>query len=1046
MIRNFGTRSGASQWFLSLGIFWGLWLGLISTGAANDPGLSLAQTNGQWRLHYRLPESNGWYQVISASKVEELAGTNQVFLEMDARQTNGGLWLTNFYQQPARFFKLRHRPAKTNAPPALFELPAAAPFLASHPMIFDGRLYVHTTVMPGQICRQYLSCYDLRQDRQLLWSTVLGENLFTMDLMDKISWNLIRSEDVIPLVVYDATKKQRFLLVDALSGEIRANNVIGTQWPYVDPRGRLRYGSVLPPTGNVAEHGEELLFPNGTMLCKCSGDVAWANQGWILFGSDAIVVRDAAFGFDSGASLKIKAIDLSCARDALTGFLETGEAVLFKTDADSTLANSYTTDHFLISQGRIYKGRIYTAAMAGPEPGLYLEEFSATNGAFLRRALVPGDPQAPESLQWGNPGVTGYMQQSGSRLLLPFAGLISGFPGGQGCRIRAFDTSAMAPAWSYTYAGTHTHAIPSRDNLLLVEEIFAASGSQYLGFRVRQVDLATGALKATFEDAAYTNRSDYRPSSLGLSASSAICMEKQPLLYEGSLYLPVQGQKGAAFWIIDVQDTSAHVLQYKFNNQLNPVLNLTQPASNQVGDVLPVKEGAAEDSTASQTNLFATMATNSVAVDQPAQPELVPAILSSLGLAQTNVDQMARGYVATLARVEFSNNGEDSQNNIGEGYLRLRTKFGCDQTAMRYPWRGFLGLHYEPASIFNGHQPGPDFRAYAPHMPLFHRPDYSLDGANASLHLAYSALEDDDYDSFGKIQLFAKRIATIALSVMAGDYCRVAEVVSDAAAQEANDYTESFGAPFVTIFNGAADEVPNLFGIPAGATENELPCSASASRGVLVAAAQAVQSACAIADLANGDVSSLGNVANSTIDVFSDSEDSTRGAFHLRVARMLRVKTLSVTLNRVDIQGTPLQTTLNARVGLMSADSLSSTPTGAVSAYETPFASYVKREAVLIPSNQPMTNTLYTATLSLASTSHGSTGVYTELDIETMGAAFNFGSAVHSETRFFEDILRGAWEQDASNRKKFRKTVVQPLNSRTLQGAVTLTYEVLLDP
>lgn len=1019
------------------------------TRAADRPSFSLVQSNRQWRLSYQLPQTNGSYQVRTASKIENLMTAGEVLSEWDAQEPRGARALPDFYQHAARFFGVRHVPMFAPAAPILFELPAAAPYLVSHPLIFDGRLYAHTTVSPLRVGPQFLSCYDLRQERKLLWSTLLGDDLFAVNLMDKISWNLMRSEDVIPLVVIAASRQQRFMLVNALSGEITTRREIGTRWPYIDSRGRPQSGGVNAPGGNLVEHGDEVFFPDGTMLCKCSGEVQWSNKGWILFGGDAIIARDIAYGFDSGASLRIKAIDLSQARPALTGFAESDAPNLFSTDAGSDLADSYATDHFLIAQGRIYKGRSYTTAMAGPKPGQYLEEFSATNGAFLRRAAVEHPANAVETISWKNPLVPGYMQTSGNRLLVPWSGQIHGVGDGKAGRIYAFDTASMTQAWSFTYAGLHTHAVPTRDHVILVEELYERASGKYTGFRLLKVDLLSGALQETFENPLYSRRDDYKPSASSFkdaTGQSALSMEQQPLLYQGALFLPVQGPSGSAFWIIDVGDPSANLLQYKFNNQLNPVLNLAQPGSNQDADPIPANQGVVEQSTPDQTGFFSATGTNDLSLDKPAQAEPVPAILSSLGIQATNLARLERGYVALLEEVKFSNNGEDSLNNLGEGYLRLRTRFGCEKTAMRYPWRGFLGLHYEPPSILNGNIAGPDFRAFAPRMPLFYRPAYEMEGANSSLYLSYSALEDDHDDTFGKIASYFSKIARIALSYLAFDYCQIAAIAAETAAQEASDYTQSFGTPFLTIFNGAADTIPHRYGIPAAANRNEFRIAASATRGILVAAADAINGACAVSDLANGDVSALDNVVNSTVAVFDDQERSTRGIVGLHSPWLLRVKSLSVTLNRVDLDKPGALTTLNARIGLLGEDALSAAPAGAVSTDDTPFRSYVKHEQLSLPPNTPLTNSLYSATLSLTSTSHGSLGVFTELDVATVDLPVRAGEAAYSETRFFQDILFGAWDQDPKNPKRFTKTVTKPLNARTLRGYVTLTYGVLLDP
>jgi hypothetical protein len=718
-------------------------------------------------------------------------------------------------------------------------------------------------------------------------------------------------------------------------------------------------------------------------------------------------------------------------------------ARVFETDSGSSLGSSYTTDHLVIWRGLILKGRSYPLAEGEiPEDSVFVEAFSATDGSFVFRMPldVSGLPNGALLGSWAAPLVQGHPAVADGILLMALQTLTER---GFARAIVAFDLETRQQLWATPYNGDWSSFVPSAQSVFVVETT-KDDANHYTGFTVLQLDLRTGQPLRRL-DAPEAHDSGTLMPVLTAAGDDGALAELAPLLHDGKLYLTCHSQAGSVVAVFPTDDTSANVLQYKYNNQLNPVLNLADPQSNQGQDPLMPEEGDPEDSSLSNETDFATLGEPDPGLDTLPAPSPDPTILASLGLTAETLAAIPKDFVGLLAQASYSNSGEESASNIGEGYIKVRSRFGCKRSNQRYPESRFLTVHWEPASPLNGMVAGPDFRTFHPDLPLFHTPTADITGSNSALYFSYSALEDDEPPPFEKAFSYMAKALDMVTAYVSGNYCAIAEIIASTVAAESSSYIDHFGAPALTLYQGSDAVLPHFYGLPIGDTQASFLTQASATRPALAAAADAVGSACALGDLASGDFSALEDVMATSIDLFSPDEQSTQGRFALRLATPLKVKSLKVVLDRFDLESASIGRVVATRVGVLGSDVLDTPPLHPYYTGETPFRSQVIYSYTDPKLGEDLGQSLYEATFKVSDNTPGTTAIYTELVVTNRVLGGATSTAVYSETRFLEDLLYGAWVQDPQDPKTFTKTVRKPLSSRTLQGFVTLTYSVVLD-
>lgn len=924
--------------------------------------------------------------------------------------------------------------------------PVEGASLSAHPLIRNGRLFLYWTSGGFSLGPQWLAAYDLEDDLELVWQTQLTPQGLFLAGGDSGITNLMVTDNRIPMVYMDALGDLHFVEVHERSGAVVLDREVPDKWFYIDPKGRERSKSVIEPTGAVMELGDDLFFSEGTTLDKCSGAVHWSSYGSVmgsLFNGDAIVVRRQAYGWEPGGGLGVKVWDLSVAYEVLTGYAEEDSAFLFETDAGNTQGIAYTTNDFVLYGGEIWKGRSYPDGGDGIDPGsLFVEAYDARTGAFQRRVELdlPLDTAELVGIQWNDVALLGHIAVVDGRLLIPFRAFTVSEPRGF-MLLAAVDLQKGEQAWATTYQGQHSTLIPTADAVYVLETHLNAN-FDYSGFSILKLDLGTGHRMATMDSSEIHEGGRWSPLVVP-GDDGTLMLEYQPLLVEGKLYLPLHSPSGSTLAVVSVGTSETGPMQYKYNNQLNPVFNLADPLSNQAGDPLPAEPHEGEDTGTSDEDLLVDETTPDESVEPLPENIMNQGILDSLGLTAEALAVLPVTYTALLSSVTYSNSGEEDVSNMGEGYLRVRGRFGCSKTQMRYPWKGFVPLVHNPFESFGVE--GETYLSFQPDFPLAWRPLVEMQGSNSGLHLSYSALEDDEMGLLDTIVSYVGKAIAIVEAWTVGDFCTIAEVVSSTIAAEANDYTQHFGAPFMELFEGTENTPPTVFGIPQGERWASYSFAASASRGILVAAKEAIGAACAITDVVQGDLSALDDAIGSTLDVFSPDEDSTQGSMTLRRALALPVESFSVTLNRVEILGVAGEGVLDAdfRIGLLSTDALSDDPEGAVSTEDTPFRSYVKYSSVPLVNDLSQDHLLYEVELSPQDEPSGSAGFYLELDLQSVQLGIA-RIAFWSQTRFFEDLLYGSWEQDATHAEQFRQTIKTKFRSPMMEGYLTWTFEVTL--
>ncbi|MBW2187101.1 MAG: hypothetical protein JRG71_12110, partial [Deltaproteobacteria bacterium] len=173
----------------------------------------------------------------------------------------------------------------------------------------------------------------------------------------------------------------------------------------------------------------------------------------------------------------------------------------------------------------------------------------------------------------------------------------------------------------------------------------------------------------------------------------------------------------------------------------------------------------------------------------------------------------------------------------------------------------------------------------------------------------------------------------------------------------------------------------------------------------------------------------------------------TKGEISLNKKLLLPVKSLRVTLDAIDSDYPWPIGALALRVGVLGEDSVDAPLPYVVDHAKTPYCSYIRHDLFSLtdPYEGGLELTLYDTTFDVK---RGLAGAYVEVGLqgldEVMGMAIPRSVGVFSDTKFFQDILYGGWEQDSSEDRTFSKTIKRKVRSSFGEAYVYLTYTVEL--
>ncbi len=919
-----------------------------------------------------------------------------------------------------------------------------APFVMSHPLIFEDRIYVHTASAHDSInnglggVTERLTCYDF-ETLDVVWSTVLTEDGSTFGVVpSEMGTVLNRYGDVIPVWSMGSDADRVMLTsVDVYTGEIARQREIPMSWTYIAPNGE----PVVRSVGRLADHpvqsGSGMFLAAGTSVDICSGDVDWDSGPWTTM-SDAVVHRGVAYGHESGGGRQVTALALGYARAELTGYADDGTARLWTSEGQGDVDGSYGV--------ALWNGSVVSVdehqGSAALDAGIYVNRWDMRTGALVSRiALAPREDFSELSLmRLNDSGLRGYMQISGDILLIPLTGLMTvDRDSRMAAGVRAVDLATEEELYSVMWPSMAGNFVASGDYFYGLRAVLDAGEH---GFSVLQYDIRTGALVAEFSDPSYTDGS-YTPA----PAVYDFGTQRQPLLSNGRLVVVADNpDQGSAVWLIDTGDTSAEVRQFRNNNQMNPVLNLADPTSEQGPNVSAPMPGDPEDTTVS--NLEEVQPRSTVErVDTLPTLTLDEAVLAAMGATEDDLDAWPTSYVARLRDVAYSQTGEEDAGNRGEAYLQVETELACGRNEVRYPSEGFVGLYNVAGNPLLGTE-GRNLLGFDPDLPVYFEQLQRVESAGGDLILRFSALEDDTPDGIFEVFMYwLNSAASLAVAIAFGDYCDVVTHVLGSIEREASEHTQHFGSPFALV---SPDTVGgSLYGIPSGAHVGHLPVAGSSTPSLLVAAQTLAGVACVTSSLLNGDVFELDNVLTTTLESLDPADTASKGDWLLELRRELPISELTVEL--MGLTGSADNALVTGRVGILGYDPLGRAPEAPLDVFQTPFVSLSALPSARVEVDAEDTAVvLVDTTFSGSGEGRGTAAVYLELQIHPL---FPVGlgqpdipgvPAIWSSTRFFDDALFGAWEA-TDDPQVFRKEVVMPIDSTSFVGGVTLAYTITLD-
>lgn len=262
---------------------------------------------------------------------------------------------------------------------------------------------------------------------------------------------------------------------------------------------------------------------------------------------------------------------------------------------------------------------------------------------------------------------------------------------------------------------------------------------------------------------------------------------------------------------------------------------------------------------------------------------------------------------------------------------------------------------------------------------------------------------------------------------------------------------ENYGSPFVYLKRNSGVQ-GSIFGVPQGSDTTSLTIGASDKPGEMQTA---VGFASDTADLVCGAIDIYGAVAdpdtyqNMAVSLTSFGPNisgrATQGDIEFNRKLLLPVSSLKITLDRIENSMSWPITDLYLRAGVVGEDFASTVSDKAADTDKTPFVSYLKwsqsSDSGFTGFREDVDLVLYDGKFNINS---GLAGVYTEVGLMNNLIYVSRYLGVYSDTKFFQDLLYGGWEQDGQDKLKFTKSVKKRVESPYGEAYLYLTYAIAL--
>jgi len=905
-------------------------------------------------------------------------------------------------------------------------------WLMTQPLLYEDRLYVLTEkdvtdtieftigneTITGPISKRhrFLYCYDADAGFNQLWKTQVTDNAPADADRQK---NLLAVADQIMVVTTYKTgevlgdEQRQISYYDPVTGELNRYGDV-SEWTYKNPEGELATALTAnqSTTGMIVEdNGEFLVAESGFGVSACENALVHTGlRGyWKLTTSDPIRLGSRLFMFLGTARTEYVAVSIDTATAALKGY-----------DVHGTLYTIPFGDNGChnVSQPIIQDNKFYFA-YTKDDNHLYLGIYNVSTGALIDETILLQDGENfPRD--WSNQPVL-----SGSSLVIP---------GRAEYLIYDIDTSTLTARVTIEEWVNGQPFVVSGDNLIYVDaECTSNCESTYDRTErmfVAVVNLETGArVNKIYSDALPDPRSDY--------------LTGEALLHNGHFIFQVNiggNLNYPKLIVVPTGDLSANKLQYQYNNQGNSVVDIATTPSPDINEQDEEDDG---DSVGLRNfTLQADLSEDAEGMEELAYPDLF------------NISALYSAYVPLLQKVQFSSDGEPSR--VGEGALVVRGTMSCPEGGnccpekmakkLFYPYHTYLPLDEETVTV-DGVSQQP-YLTYYPNIPLYYTLWESVESDQSrKLHLSYNAYEHDSEDLVDFVVDNFVDVVELGVSIATADVCGMITSTLSLGESAVTDEDEGFGSPFVYVTYGSHGN-GSIFGIPQNNDEAVVPLNASDSpsdmQTVVGTASDIADMACAVMDVTSGSI----NTDIVTTDIGPNpSGRYTKGEVSLNKKLLLPVKSLRVTLDAIDSDYPWPIGALALRVGVLGEDSVDAPLPYVVDHAKTPYCSYIRLD--LFNSTNPYEGeldlTLYNTTFDV---NRGLAGAYVEVGLQglydTMGIAIPRSVGVFSDTKFFQDILYGAWVQNSSDERTFSKTIKRKISSSFGEAYVHITYTVEL--
>lgn len=907
-------------------------------------------------------------------------------------------------------------------------------WVLTQPMLYEDRLYVLTEkavtdtiefnfggeTMSAPIYKKHrvLYCYDAKSGFNLRWKTQVTDNAPSNGDFQK---NLLAIADQIMVVTTYKTgenlsdEKRQISYYDPVTGDLNhsASNV--SDWTYKNPKGELEVRSTgnESSTGMIVEDDGEFLFAQsgfGVSACENALVHTGLRGYWKLTTSDPIRLGSRLFMFLGTGRSEYVAVSIDSATAALKGF--GGQGTLYTIPFGQNGC-------YNVTQPVIHDNKFYFA-YTKEDNQLYLGTYKVSTGALINENILLQDGENfPRT--WSNQPVL-----SGSKLVIP---------GGSEYLIYDINDATLTARVAVDEGISGQPFAVSGDNLIYIdaectsncESIYTRTEKMF----VVVVSLETGTrINKIYSDALPAPDETYGTGEALLHNGHFIFQVN----LDGNLNTPI-------IVVVPTGDLSGNKLQYQYNNQGNSVVNIATTPSPDVNEQDEEDDG--DSMGLRDFTLQVDLSEDTAATEELVYPDLF------------NLSALYSAYVPLLQKVQFSSDGEPSR--VGEGALVVRGTMSCPEGGsccpekmakkLFYPYHTYLPLDEKKVTIDGAIQQ--PYLTYYPNIPLYYTLWESVEtDQSRKLHLSYNAYEHDSEDLVDFVVDNFLDVVELGVSIATADVCGMITSTLSLGEAAVTDEDEGFGSPFVYVTYGSQG-TGSIFGIPQNDDEAVVPLSASDSpndmQAVVGTASDVADMVCGVMDVTSGSI----NTDIVTTDIGpSPSGRYTKGEISLNKKLLLPVKSLKVTLDTIDSNYPWPIGALALRVGILGEDVADGPLPYVVDHTKTPYCSYVRHDLLSLttPYEGDLELTLYDTTFDVK---RGLAGAYVEVGLqgldEVMELPIPRSVGVFSDTKFFQDILYGAWTQDSAETRTFSKRIKRKVRSSFGEAYIYLTYTVELD-